>query len=586
MADKQHTLGQFETPSDVADLLLGFCLRRPTDRLLDPGCGTGVLLQRAAQWQQWIASAPTDIPANTLHGVELDLNTAVLAQSQLPQAHIFNQNFFALEPDPNHLYDAIIGNPPYTRAEWIDQLRQTAQQLTFTWATSPDAAPVQPILPPELWTRLSQRAGLHAYFFLHGVHFLREGGRFGFVVPNGWLDIAYGAELKQFLLAQFKLIAIIESGVERWFNEAKINTCLVILEKCSGPNRRADNMVRLAWLKRPLRDLLASLPSDYRRPQAVERLIMRLLPGQERHTNEYDIQLVRQQDLLPTDRWGLHLRAPTVYTQHHTQADLPPLQTWATVQRGYTTGVNTFFYLTTSTINKWGIEAEFRQPVLKSLRGINSLRLDTTTCRHELLTIPPTTDLTGTAVFAYINWGEAQSYHKRHTCLVRSVWYSLPPQKTSPIVLAKGIWRRHSAPLLEDPLVVDQQLYQVHLAADVSVLCAAALLNSAWFMLQCELNGRINFGAGVLWLATYELAAMRLPDPRTLAQSQVDELAQLFTQLAERPCLDIEQELEQSDRRALDTAVFNLMGFTTGEQTAVYDSLRERVQTRRQRAAA
>ena len=48
MTSKQRTWGQFATPTDVADLLLGFCLRRPGDRLLDPSCGDGALLRRAA----------------------------------------------------------------------------------------------------------------------------------------------------------------------------------------------------------------------------------------------------------------------------------------------------------------------------------------------------------------------------------------------------------------------------------------------------------------------------------------------------------------------------------------------------------
>ena len=56
MTDKQRTFGQYETPPDVADLLLSFCLRRPNDRLLDPSCGTGAFLARAEKLQGWLAS--------------------------------------------------------------------------------------------------------------------------------------------------------------------------------------------------------------------------------------------------------------------------------------------------------------------------------------------------------------------------------------------------------------------------------------------------------------------------------------------------------------------------------------------------
>ena len=51
MPDKQRTFGQFETPLDVADILLSLCVRRTGDRVLDPSCGSGLLLERVALWQ-------------------------------------------------------------------------------------------------------------------------------------------------------------------------------------------------------------------------------------------------------------------------------------------------------------------------------------------------------------------------------------------------------------------------------------------------------------------------------------------------------------------------------------------------------
>ncbi|MCA9873841.1 MAG: N-6 DNA methylase, partial [Anaerolineales bacterium] len=114
MPDKQHTLGQFETPTDVADLLLGFCLRRPSDRVLDPSCGAGAFLARAAQWLAWLGDGP-QAPPEALWGVELDPETAVQAQTALPQAHILTCNFFTLTPDSatdlSGAFDVLIGNP-------------------------------------------------------------------------------------------------------------------------------------------------------------------------------------------------------------------------------------------------------------------------------------------------------------------------------------------------------------------------------------------------------------------------------------------------------------------------------------------
>lgn len=591
MPDKQHTWGQFATPADVADLLLGFSLRRPQDRVLDPSCGQGALLERAGRWQQWLATSARDVRPDQLWGVELEAETAVSAQTTLPHAHILQQNFFTLSPDTLPSFDALIGNPPYTRAAWIAAL-PTAEgtQLAFDWAAHTGTPAPQTLIPAPLWQQMNHRAGLYTYFFLHSLDFLREGGRLAFVVPNGWLDVAYGLSLKHFLLDHFKLIALVESGVERWFDQAKVNACLVVLEKSSLVEQLAQNQVRLVWLKRPLADLIALPLLDYRRPQRLETLVTRLLPGQSRQTADYDVRVLPQADLQPAAKWGQTLRAPVGYGRRLSQPDLHPLHTWATIQRGYTSGANEFFYLDPETVARWGIEPAFRQPLLKSLRGLPHLRLTLAHCRHELLAIPPTADLPQTAVSAYLAWGEQQGYAQRPTCAARQPWYSLPPQPSpgGQIVLPKGIWRRHTAPLLDispdTPLSLDQQLYQVTVSASVPTLAVAALLNSAWFMLQCELQGRVNFGAGVLWLATYELGQIRLPHPRTLTMGQVDELTSLFNQLAARPCQEIETELDQPDRQALDTAVFDWLHLTAADRTAVYDHLRQHVQTRRRRA--
>ena len=593
MPDKQQTFGQFDTPPDVADLLLGFCLRRPSDRLLDPSCGTGAFLQRAARWQAWLADNPRTIPAESLWGVEVDADRAAVARAELPQAHVISRNFFMLRPAEQPLFDAIIGNPPYTRAEWIGRLQQEAgQQLPMFGEAGLESdssnTARQALIPRELGTRLNGRTGLYAYFFLHGADFLRQGGRFGFVVSNGWLDVAYGRQLKQFLLDHFKVIALIESGVERWFGEASVNTCLVVLEKCNVPAERAANRVRLVRLRRSLYQLIAYEPGDSRRQAQVERLVTRLLPATSRRSDDAVVRVLPQAELDAAAKWGVALRAPSVYRQRQQGSAMASLASWASLQRGFTTGANTFFYLDAAALEKWGIEPQFRRPLLKSLRNVDRRRLTEIDCRHFVLWVPATAKLYGTAAGEYVAWGESQGFHLRRTCAARYPWYSLQRphhlQPAAQCVLPKGIWRRHFVPLLDDNLLVDQQLYQIRLADDVPVAAAAALLNSTWASLQCELLGRVNFGEGVLWLATYELQRLRLPDPRDLLPAQLTELENVFNELARRPVQDIEAELAQPARQALDTIVFNLLDFSVGERAAVLDALVEQVVMRQQRA--
>ncbi|MCI0394018.1 MAG: hypothetical protein L0322_03660, partial [Chloroflexi bacterium] len=372
--------------------------------------------------------------------------------------------------------------------------------------------------------------------------------------------------------------------VERWFQQARVNTCLVVLEKCTDAATRAANRVRLVSLGRPLRELIPYEVNDKQRLSHVEQLTMRLLPGHDTAGRDFAVRVVPQRELAAGDKWGVALRAPAVYRQRAREAPLYPLQNWATIQRGYTTGANAFFYLNPDTIARWGIEPHFRRPLLKSLRQVSRRQVAPGDCDQEVLRVPPTARLDGTAAGAYIAWGEAQGLSQRRTCAGRQPWYSLPEQKSAPLLLAKGIWERHFASLSAGDILVDQQLYQVYLSSDVPPLAAAALLNSAWFALQVELHGRVNFGEGVLWLATYELEALRLPDPRYLLANQVDELVALYREVADCLVVEVQREVTQPAWQALNAAVFGLLGLSAAEGQAIITALLERVAARQARA--
>lgn len=585
MTNKQRTWGQFATPPDVADLLLGFCLRRPDDRLLDPSCGDGALLRRAARWQSWLAASSADLEPETLVGVELDAESA--RQETLPGVTLIRSNYFTLDPGDYSPFDAIIGNPPYTRAEWIGRLDDAAGAQLPLFAGEEPAGIIPergPLLPGHLRAALSRRAGLFAHFFLHSIGFLREGGRLGFVVPNGWLDVAYGRELKQFLLEHFRILAIIESTVERWFGAVGVNTCVIILEHAEDPAARSANRVRFVTLRQTLRDLFDCEADDSYRVAAVEQLIGRLLAPVDRRTESLSVRVYEQASLDPAARWGMLWRAPEVF--RHGPGSLVPLNRWATIRRGFTTGANQFFYLAADQIEQWDIEPQFRRPLLKSLRGVDSLRPDRTACSHEWLAVPAEAKLSGTRTAAYLAWGVEQGIHQRRTCAGRNPWYALSEQPAATILLAKGVWQRHFAPLPLESLAVDQQIYRLAPVPGIDPALAAALLNSAWFALQCELRGRVNLGEGVLWLATYELGEVELPDPRSIDSGQASRLAQAFRQLAERPVAETAGDLQSLDRWSLDELVFDLMGLPASEREAVREALVECLTIRRTRALA
>ena len=212
--------------------------------------------------------------------------------------------------------------------------------------------------------KLSKRAGIHAYFFVHGYKFLKVGGRFGFVVSNSWLDVDWGSGLQEFFLKHYRILAIIESKVERWFVDADVNTCIVILERSDKAEERDKNVVRFVQLKKPLRHFTPKAEKDWdkevKRLQEIDKLVKLILA----HPDYYETEEIRiypktQADLWNEGydedlqkyagaKWGKYIRAPEIFFKILERGkDLfVPLKEIAEVRRGFTTGANEFFYLT------------------------------------------------------------------------------------------------------------------------------------------------------------------------------------------------------------------------------------------------
>lgn len=213
--EERHNLGQYFTSSDIVDLIIGFCIRHENDTIVDPSCGAGTFLVRSYQLKKLmnLRKAHEEI-LKTLWGVDIakfptHLATINLAVNDLsvdenyPQ--IINDDFFNLSPIEKmggeevrkkelstlsgkkvlipypKTVDCVVGNPPYTRQEEISEISGTE-------------AYKENLIEKALYdgkrklADISKRAGIHAYFFVHGTKFLKEGGRFGFIVSNSWMD--------------------------------------------------------------------------------------------------------------------------------------------------------------------------------------------------------------------------------------------------------------------------------------------------------------------------------------------------------------------------------------------------------------
>lgn len=303
--------GQYYTKPDVVDLINAFTIRDAGDKVLDPGCGGGTFLVRAYARKKYLGVESHDELLAGVYGVDISqfaahLSSVNLAVRDLVDAanyprvvhhnffDVFHGDTFTLVPTVGGggekteirvpRFGAIVGNPPYTRQEFLDKAHLEGA-LIRDYAGRPPS--------------YSGRSDIHVYFWLHGAAFLEPSGRMGFLTSSNWLDALYGVQLQEFMLSRFRIVAVMESKVEPWFEEARVATTATILEQEADEALRDDNFVRFVLFERPLAELIPTTETEDARQRAVEEL-RDLILAQSAPTTELDgfrVRAIRQGDL-------------------------------------------------------------------------------------------------------------------------------------------------------------------------------------------------------------------------------------------------------------------------------------------------
>ncbi|MCC6982691.1 MAG: N-6 DNA methylase [Bauldia sp.] len=300
----RHDLGQFYTREDVVDLLVTFAIQSPADLTIDPAAGGGSFLRSAYNRKRAIG-ADHNGALSTIWGVEItafaaELSTVTLATSdpveETAYPRVVLSDFFALSPgkatrleipgQPGRLtvprdFDAVVGNPPY-----ISYRRQSNQKTVIrAFAKLPESV----LLP-----RFSGKSDAYVWFIVHATQFLKEGGRLGFVVSSAVLFADYGIPLIRFVSRHYRIVAVIDSLVERWFPDADTNAVLLLLERCSSATTREENQMRFIRLRRPLAQLFPAVGQSARRDE-LENLIAELLDAPHGGGDpRFSVNIVRQ----------------------------------------------------------------------------------------------------------------------------------------------------------------------------------------------------------------------------------------------------------------------------------------------------
>ncbi len=558
---ERATSGHFATDPAITTALCRWAIQpHPADRLprvLDPATGSGVFLLTAVD--RLAAIAPEKEPADRLGnivGIDVDAVALAVTARQLLAAvesppkslPLYEADFFSVEPGPTRTvsvtddvvtagqFDAVVGNPPYVRQETVDIDDAREHLATF----GPEGT--TPYLDGQ--RALSRRSDAYVYFLTHATQFLRDGGRLAVVVPAKWLTTRYGEPFQQFLSDHYRLCSVVGFGT-RAFDDAFVDTVLLLAERCTDAARRRETPVRFCRL-----DEQVSVTTLLSLVEAAD------VPGPERmavrQTEQHRTVTIRQARLVAAEPEKLtpYLDAPAPFIRLLTDATLTPLGEFASVRRGIMTGANDFFFLDGDGPGE-SVANRFRRPAIKSIRDVDGYAVTTDRTDREILdvheyvtTVQSETDgedLETAVVDAlkrdgydglatYVEWGECQGFHERSSCAGRDVWFDLGDCSAPALFVPKFFDER--VPVIGNPdgLLASNAVDCVWTGDAVETRALLGVLNSTLTKAMLECWGRSE-GGGALQVMTYELSTLPVPDPRAFPPATREAITETTTAL-------------------------------------------------------
>jgi adenine-specific DNA-methyltransferase len=180
----QKLRGGYYTPVDLAVFLARWIKEIAPKRILEPSCGDGAFFRA-------LASVRGLERADVL-GFELEPDEAVKAQARagalgLSATTVYPEDFlrWAIEHrhDDRARFDAVLGNPPFVRYQYLPKPFQARAEQIFK----------------DLDLRFTRHTNAWVPFILASMALLKPGGRLAMVVPAEIIHVTHAQSLRAYL---------------------------------------------------------------------------------------------------------------------------------------------------------------------------------------------------------------------------------------------------------------------------------------------------------------------------------------------------------------------------------------------------
>lgn len=492
LGQNQKARGAFFTPLEISQFISDWAIRSPDDRVLEPSCGDAAFLLPSAARLVALGASRKNLP-ELLHGVDIHGPSVSEANRRLAQegfaASVTEGDFF--DHEPNRLYDAVIGNPPYVRYQDFSG-KPRAKSLRVALAHG---------------VRLTSLASSWAAFTIHASEFLSDDGRLGLVLPAELMSVNYAGEVRRFLMNRFAKVRLVL--FEQLLFPGVLEEVVLLLAEGRGTTKSFE-----VYQARDASSLDSLDTSSWRgfMPVADEKWTPALIPSD----------------------------ALEAYRQLTRGANFVRMIDWGDTYLGSVTGNNNYFTMTAAQVAELGLSksevVRISPPGARHLRGLTFSERAWAQLAKEggrcYLFAPSLAGISDGAS-AYIEKGERDGVHEAYKCKVRTPWWRVPLVSQPDLLFT---YMNHDRPRLttnDAGAYVLNSLYGVKLKPEVREIgketLPIACLNTVT-LLGSEVVGR-SYGGGLLKHEPKEADLMPVPTPAVLEAAR-QELLLIAPQLS------------------------------------------------------
>ena len=245
--------GQFFTPRNLIQMSVDIIDSKIGDLIIDPACGSGGFLvitltyiwkklEKKAKKKKWTSDIfyrkMNDIASKCFKGVDKDrfltkVTKAYMAIIGNGKEGIYCENSLDLPKNWNtdtrlqiklNSFDALFTNPPFgSKIPIKGDVILSQYELGYKWSREGETFirtdKLRKTQPPQI------------LFIERCLQLLKEGGKMAIVLPEGLLGNPTQGYIREFILKNSKVLAVVDAPIETFLPSTSTKTCILFLEK-------------------------------------------------------------------------------------------------------------------------------------------------------------------------------------------------------------------------------------------------------------------------------------------------------------------------------------------------------------------